>query len=37
MIRLWSNPGELVFTPFAGIGSEVVTAIRLAGAAWASS
>lgn len=29
VIRLWSNPGELVFTPFAGIGSEVVTAIRL--------
>ncbi len=28
VIRLWSNPGELVFTTFAGIGSEVVTAIR---------
>lgn len=27
-IRLWSNPGEVVFTPFAGIGSEVYTAIR---------
>jgi DNA modification methylase len=21
-VRLWSNPGELVFSPFAGIGSE---------------
>lgn len=28
-IRLWSNPGETVLTPFAGIGSEVVTAVRL--------
>jgi DNA modification methylase len=28
-IRLWSNPGEIVFTPFMGIGSEVVTAARL--------
>ena len=27
-VRLWSNPGETVFTPFAGIGSEVYTAIR---------
>lgn len=27
-IRLWSNPGEVVFSPFAGIGSEVYTAIR---------
>jgi len=26
-IRLWSNPGEIVFSPFAGIGSEVYTAI----------
>jgi DNA modification methylase len=25
-ILLWSNPGELVFTPFCGIGSEVWTA-----------
>lgn len=22
VVRLWSNPGELVFSPFAGIGSE---------------
>lgn len=28
-IRLWSNPGEIVFSPFAGIGSEVYQAIRL--------
>lgn len=21
-VRLWSNPGELVFSPFGGIGSE---------------
>lgn len=25
-VRLWSNPGETVFTPFAGIGSEVYVA-----------
>lgn len=28
-IRLWSNPGETVFTPFAGIGSEVYVARQL--------
>lgn len=28
-VRMWSNPGETVFTPFAGIGSEVYTARRL--------
>lgn len=28
-VRLWSNPGEVVFSPFAGIGSEVHTAVRL--------
>lgn len=27
-IRLWSAPGELILTPFAGIGSEVYTAVR---------
>lgn len=27
-VRLWSNPGELVFTPFAGIGSEVWSAVK---------
>ena len=29
VVRLWSNVGETVFTPFAGIGSEVYTAVRL--------
>lgn len=28
-IRLWSQPGELVFSPFAGIGSEVYEAVKL--------
>lgn len=28
-VRLWSNPGEVVFSPFAGIGSEVYTATQL--------
>lgn len=28
-VRLWSNPGEWVLTPFAGIGSEVYTAVKL--------
>lgn len=28
-IRLWSNPGELILTPFAGIGSELYMAIKL--------
>lgn len=28
-ITLWSNPGDLVFSPFMGIGSEGYTAIRL--------
>lgn len=28
-IRLWSNPGEIVFSPFAGIGSEGYEAVRL--------
>lgn len=28
-VRLWSNPGEVVFSPFAGIGSEIHTAVRL--------
>lgn len=27
-VRLWSNPGEVVFSPFAGIGSEGVMALR---------
>lgn len=28
-VRLWSNPGDTVFSPFAGIGSEIYTARRL--------
>jgi DNA modification methylase len=28
-IRLWSNPGELILSPFAGIGSEGYQAIKL--------
>jgi DNA modification methylase len=28
-IRLWSNKAETVFTPFAGIGSEVYSAVKL--------
>lgn len=27
-VRLWSNPGEKVLTPFAGIGSEAYVAVR---------
>ncbi len=27
-VRLWSNPGEVVFTPFAGIGSEAYIAVQ---------
>jgi DNA modification methylase len=29
VIRLWSNPGEMVLSPFAGIGSEGYEAVRL--------
>jgi len=28
-VRLWSNPGEVVWSPFMGIGSEGVTAIEM--------
>lgn len=28
-IKLWSNPGEVVFSPFAGIGSELFMALKL--------
>lgn len=28
-IALWSNPGETVFTPFCGIGSEVYQAVKM--------
>lgn len=33
-VRLWSNPGEVVFTPFLGIGSEVYTAIKQRRIGW---
>lgn len=29
LVRLYSNPGELVFSPFAGIGSEGYVALKL--------
>lgn len=28
-VKLWTNPGETVLSPFAGIGSEGVGALRL--------
>ncbi len=28
-VRLWSNPDELVLSPFMGIGSEIYTAVKL--------
>jgi DNA modification methylase len=28
-IQLWTNPGDVVFTPFLGIGSEVYEAVKL--------
>ena len=28
-VRLWSNPGETMLTPFAGIGSELYVAVKL--------
>lgn len=28
-IRLWSNPGDTVYSPFAGIGSELYVALKL--------
>ena len=28
IVALWSNPGETVFTPFMGVGSEVYSAVR---------
>ena len=28
-VELWSNPGDIVFSPFMGIGSEGVSAVRL--------
>ena len=29
LVRLYSNPGEIVFSPFCGIGSELYTALKL--------
>ncbi len=29
IVRLYSNPGEIVFSPFTGIGSEAYTALKL--------
>ena len=28
-VQLWSNPGEVVLTPFMGVGSEVYEAVKL--------
>lgn len=28
-IELWSNPGDIVYSPFGGIGSEPVTAVKM--------
>ena len=28
-VHLWTNPGDVVFSPFAGIGSELVGALEL--------
>lgn len=33
-VRLWSNPGELIVSPFAGIGSEGYEALRLGRRFW---
>lgn len=34
LVRLYSNPGEIVFSPFAGIGSELYTALKLGRCAY---
>jgi DNA modification methylase len=28
-VQMWSNPGETVFTPFLGIGSEIYESVKL--------
>jgi DNA modification methylase len=33
-IRLWSNPGELIVSPFAGVGSEIYAARTLGRRGW---
>jgi len=35
-IHMWSNPGDLVASPFSGIGSELVTAIKMGRRAFGS-
>lgn len=34
-ILLWSNPGEMVVSPFGGVGSEPYMAVKLGRRAWA--
>lgn len=33
-VRLWSNPGELVASPFGGVGSEPYMSVKLGRRAW---
>jgi DNA modification methylase len=33
-VRLWSNPGELIVSPFGGVGSESYMAVKLGRCAW---
>lgn len=33
-VRLWSNPGDLVVSPFSGVGSELYQAVKLGRRAW---
>lgn len=33
-VRLWSNPGDLVVSPFAGVGSEIYMAVKLGRRGW---
>jgi DNA modification methylase len=28
-LQMWTNPGDVVFTPFMGIGSEVYESVKL--------
>jgi DNA modification methylase len=28
-LQLWTNPGDVVLSPFAGIGSEIYTAVEM--------
>ena len=29
VVHLWSNPGDIIFSPFAGIGSELYGAVEM--------